>query len=1167
MKPKNRKLNLYNVLLLAVVSLGLTGVLTPGRAAQLAGSVTTADPAYNLSALGKTDWAHWGHADNSPAFDHKSTGGNKISDVTLINGAENYDGDWAARNSASWTDGTPTASAVNNGGYYYYDNGGVLGGGFSFTVVADTALRTLYVWCGGWGAQGTLTAHLSDNSVPDYTDVQGPFLAEHVHLYKIDFQAVSAGQTLVITYVKTDVDPTYHGGSVDLMAAWLDSGEPSVAITAPANNARYDVPTGSVSIESDATPSSGRTIAKVEFFDGSTLIGTDTTSPFSVTWNNAPNGVHNITAKATDNTGVGNVSTPVTVLVYSSSLGGQIGGAVDDTSAASDLSAVGVATLDWAHWGRGSTYPAFDHKSTGGSQISDVSVFGSGTVGGEQFPISASWADGTPTTSATNDLGGYYFDSAASSDVGYSFTVPADTTVRTLYVLAGGNWSFAQLRARVSDLSAEDYLPDVQGLADGNYVNLYRVTYKAASVGQTLTVTYTKSLTANGSVDLKAAWLVSGNPGDPPSRPVLSEPAAGATFTAPASIAISVPDPTDPDGSISKVEFYDGATKLGEDATSPYSFTWNTSAKGPPILTAKAIDNRGLYTVSTAVSINIYGTDGQVAGTATVADASYNLTALGTVDWAHWGLGGNTDTFDHKLSANQISDVTVIPGPKYSWQGDGYGGSELDGRSCSWTDGAPTLSVIGSKGYYYNARQPGGGWSFTVPADTTQRTLFIYAGGYGGHGQLTAHFSDWSAQDYTTFPDTLPEQYQNLSKITYKAGSPGQTLTITYIKTGESGGPGGSIDLMAAWLVNAAPPTISLTAPFDGAAFPSPANITLSADASDDGTITKVEFFDDAIKIGEDTTSPYSISWNNAPIGIHTITAKATDDTGAVGISPAVSIVVTTTGGQLTGTITDPAPNGYDLTAQNASDWVDWGRGGFYTNVDRKATGGAQISGLTEIVGDGFGATNDSVFSASWNDGSPSANATGELGTIYCNAWVLNTGWRFTVPADTNARMLYIYGGGSDGTAATLKAHLSDGSAADFIDIEDGGGTAYQKVYAISYAAGAPGQTLTVTFVKSAGGQDPTGTLRTYLKAAWLMGPPPPLPLTIQSMKANGANLQITIVTPDAGATHKVQQCASLAAVSWSDVPGVIFTSGPNSTLVATFPKPAGSAMFYRVVK
>ena len=1001
MKLNKTQTRLPDAILMVAMSLGLVGAARISEAAQLTGSASIAELTYNLSAVGKTDWAHWGHGDNTPAFDHKLSGGNKISDVTPVGGGQGYGGNWAAIRSASWTDGTPTASSSANGGYYYTEE---LDAGWSFTVPADTAVRTLYVWCGGWGTHAKLTASLSDGSAADFSqeiwDTVRPAdaLEDYSYVYQITFQAASAGQTLTISYVKTQNDPRYNGGSADFKAAWLESGEPSVSITAPANDARYDVPTGNVLIEAEAAAVNGRTIAKVEFFDGATLLGTATTSPFSYGWNNASSGIHTLTAKATDSGGVSTVSAPVRILVYDTSLGGQAGGAVNEPSAAYNLSAVGATTLDWAHWGRGSVYPCFDHKSPGGNLISDVTVFGSGSIGGQQFPISASWTDGGPTASVTNDVGGYYLDSSASSDVGYSFTVPADSTVRTLYVLAGGNWSYAQLQAQLSDLSAEDYLPDVQGVAQGNYVTLYRITYKAASANQTLKVSYTKALTANGSVDLKAAWLVSGNPGDPPTRPVIYEPAANATYDAPASVTVSTGDPSDSDGQITRVEFYDGAALIGTDTSSPYSVTWNTSAKGPHLLTAKAVDNSGLYSVSAAIPIIIYGTGGEVNGSVAVADAGYNLTALGTTDWAHWGRGAQTDTFDHKQGANQISDVTWLPAQKYDWQTGGFGGSELDGRASSWTDGTPTLSASSDKGYYYEARQAGGGWSFTVPADTTQRTVFVYCGGYGTATRLTAHLSDWSLADYSVDTQAAANnQYQNLHRITYEASQAGQTLTVTYIKTGDPYGPGGSADLMAAWLVAAAPPTVYMTSPTDGYSIPSPATITLSADATDDGSVTKVEFFDGATKIGEGTTSPYSVTWNNAAIGTHIITARATDNDGAVGVSSAVTIIVTTTGGNLAGTTSAPEAGGYDLSAQNASDWVTWGRDGFYTNVDHKATGGSQISGLTEVVGSGFGATNESIFSTSWNDGAPTPSATADLGVIYCNAWILDVGWRFTV--------------------------------------------------------------------------------------------------------------------------------------------------------------------------
>ena len=57
---------------------------------------------------------------------------------------------------------------------------------------------------------------------------------------------------------------------------------------------------------------------------------------------------------------------------------------------------------------------------------------------------------------------------------------------------------------------------------------------------------------------------------------------------------------SDPDGTVSKVEFFNGATKLGEDTTAPYSFTWNSVTAGNYTLTARATDNQGATTTSTA---------------------------------------------------------------------------------------------------------------------------------------------------------------------------------------------------------------------------------------------------------------------------------------------------------------------------------------------------------------------------------------------------------------------------------------------------------------------------------------------------------------------------------------------------------------------------------------
>ena len=86
------------------------------------------------------------------------------------------------------------------------------------------------------------------------------------------------------------------------------------------------------------------------------------------------------------------------------------------------------------------------------------------------------------------------------------------------------------------------------------------------------------------------------------------------------------------------------------------------------------------------------------------------------------------------------------------------------------------------------------------------------------------------------------------------------------------------------------PPSVALSAPSSGVRGTA---MTLNATASDsDGTVSKVEFFDGATRIGEDMSSPYSLSWTPATAGVHSLTARATDSDGATTTSSARSVTV-----------------------------------------------------------------------------------------------------------------------------------------------------------------------------------------------------------------------------------------------------------------------------------
>ncbi|PYV39521.1 MAG: hypothetical protein DMG06_22945, partial [Acidobacteria bacterium] len=89
------------------------------------------------------------------------------------------------------------------------------------------------------------------------------------------------------------------------------------------------------------------------------------------------------------------------------------------------------------------------------------------------------------------------------------------------------------------------------------------------------------------------------------------------------------------------------------------------------------------------------------------------------------------------------------------------------------------------------------------------------------------------------------------------------------------------------------PPTVNLTSPTQGATFTAPATITLTASASDsDGSVSKVDFYQGTVLLGTDTSSPYSLTWNNVSAGTYSLTAKATDNLGATSTSSSASITV-----------------------------------------------------------------------------------------------------------------------------------------------------------------------------------------------------------------------------------------------------------------------------------
>jgi hypothetical protein len=215
--------------------------------------------------------------------------------------------------------------------------------------------------------------------------------------------------------------------------------------------------------------------------------------------------------------------------------------------------------------------------------------------------------NGTPATadygSAWSDLGAAYTETNfATFQLAFTAPTAADTNALTnatahisAKVFQGTNSSGAPLQTgQTIELLTDLPLPGGNDHRFG-YFAVWTAIFQDGS-----TIGYLDNLTAEGQIVALTNL--------PPSI-TITNPAGGATFTAPATVSIET-DASDPDGTISRVDFFAGATLVGTATNSPFNLTWNNVAEGSYALTAQATDNNGATATSAPVNITVTTTGG-----------------------------------------------------------------------------------------------------------------------------------------------------------------------------------------------------------------------------------------------------------------------------------------------------------------------------------------------------------------------------------------------------------------------------------------------------------------------------------------------------------------------------------------------------------------------------
>ena len=186
-------------------------------------------------------------------------------------------------------------------------------------------------------------------------------------------------------------------------------------------------------------------------------------------------------------------------------------------------------------------------------------------------------------------------------------------------------------------------------------------------------------------------------------------------------------------------------------------------------------------------------------------------------------------------------------------------------------------------------------------------------------------------------------------------------------------------------MADTTPPTVSMTAPADGATVTGTAAV--SSDASDDVAVSGVQFLLDGASLGaERTAPPYSISWNSAgtPNGTHMLSAKARDAAGNVTQATAVLVNVLN---QVTSAPGLVAAYGFD-------------EGSGVQTADATGQGNAgTLGGATWTPNGKFGSALSFDGATSWVTVADAATLR-LTGGFTVEAWVnpsANTGWRSVI--------------------------------------------------------------------------------------------------------------------------------------------------------------------------
>ena len=374
------------------------------------------------------------------------------------------------------------------------------------------------------------------------------------------------------------------------------NGSPVVQFVSPSNNAVFASP-GPVKLDVTAVDFNG-SITNVRFYNGATLLNTDNTAPYSYDWTNVAPGTYEIRAVATDNEGnTGEAKITIRVNVPQSPYGG-------------------VA-----------------HKIPGTIQLEEYDLGGNGfayyddTPGSQVTPIVNFRMDEDVDIEACTDAGGGYNIGWATAGEWLEYTVnveAAGTYDLELRVACDGAGRTVTVAMDGTAIASNVSIPNTSGWQSWQTVTVRDVELTTGRKVMRLTIGETDYVNLNyatfKAVDVSLPPVVT-----------LTVPSNNASYGGDETVRLTA-TASDPDGVVSKVDFYVGDLLIGSVTSAPYSVDWSRMNPGSYVLTAVATDNKGISTTSSPVSVTIRAVQAPFHGVARMIP--------GRIEAEEYDLGG-----------------------------------------------------------------------------------------------------------------------------------------------------------------------------------------------------------------------------------------------------------------------------------------------------------------------------------------------------------------------------------------------------------------------------------------------------------------------------------------------------------------------------------------------